>query len=144
MLVTCRQKFALLEMLSVRLLLRMHLTRRYCAQRQSSVPENDFLDKKIIYNSAWQSKKTSRFWYDVRVKAKIQKRVEKKCDVEPVTLQYLDEYVEHNTTIEPEEVCVKDEPPFVLPYSIIRKINVDEDQNLTEDQDCEVNYDREY
>lgn len=124
-------------------LLQLHLKRRCRAYSQSPAFKNDVLDK-IVFNSVLQSTKTSTFWKNVRVKAKSQKRVETKCDVEPVVLQYLDSYVKQSKVVESKDDVVKDKP-LNFPYSIVSevKVNKDDDQNY-DTKDTGITYDRKY
>lgn len=123
----------------------LHLKRRCCAYSQSPALKNDALDK-IVYSSVLQNNKTSQYWRKVEEKHKIQKRMEIKCDVEPVSLQYLDGYVEREDTASksraPEEGS--EGRQHVLPYSIVSQVNsIDaEEARIGEDnEDNEINYD---
>lgn len=124
-------------------LLRSHVRRRCRAYGQSPAVKNDVLDR-IVYNSVLHSKKLAQHWHEMRERNKNQKLVEMKCDVEPVSLQFLDGYSEQVETGVPE---LAEEPkfkPYSLPYSIVNKVEHNENgQKLEEDnEDNEINYDR--
>lgn len=122
-------------------LLQLHLRRRCRGYGQMVAVKNDVLDR-IVYNSVLQSKKTVQHWKNVREKARDQKRVELKSDVEPVTLQYLNEFSEPNKTEEPKIVDESTDRPHILPYSIVNKVISDVDSKQIEDnEDQEINYD---
>lgn len=126
-------------------LLRSHLKRRCRTYGQSLAFENDVLGR-ILYNSVLQSGKTARHWRNVKQSSRDQKRVEIRCDVEPVTLQYLDECGERVRPVGPDPAA--EEPnysaPYSLPYSISSKVIAKEDGEQCEDhEENEINYDRE-
>lgn len=81
----------------------------------------------------------------MREKFEKQKLEEMKCDVEPVSLQYLDEYAAQDKTTEPGAADVLPDRPHNFPYSIVSKIVGDKDHGKqTEDnEDNEINYDCE-
>lgn len=115
-------------------LIRLHLKRRYRGYSQSPAFKNDVLEK-IIYNSELQRKKVVQHWHNLKVKYTKQKQVEMRCDVAPVTLQYLDEYSAQNETIlEPKVINEPKEKPHILPYSIVNKVtNFDKDNEKLKD-----------
>lgn len=122
-------------------LLQLHLRRRCRGYGQKAALKNDVLDR-IVFSSVLQSKKTVQHWKNVREKARDQKRVELKSDVEPVTLQYLNEYSEPDKTEEPPIPNESKDRPHILPYSIVNKIISDVDGKQIEDsEDQEMNYD---
>lgn len=124
-------------------LLWLHLKRRCCAYSQSTALKNDALEK-IVYNSVLQSKKNTQFWRKLGEKNKIQKQVEIKSYVEPVSLQYLDEYVQQKETPpNPRIVEGSEDRPHVLPYSIVSKVSpiANEEEEIKENEDNEINYD---
>lgn len=121
-------------------LLRIHPKRRFRAYCQSPAFEN-VLDR-IVFNSVLQAKKAVQHWRKVNADVKSQKRIEMKCDVEPVTLQYLDEYIEQVETVEPDVVNEVKNTPYSLPYSIISKTNFNKnDEQIKDNDDNEINYD---
>jgi hypothetical protein len=124
-------------------LLRSHLQRRCRTYGQSPAFKNDVLDR-IVYNSVLQGKKTVKHWSNVREKSKKQRLEEMKCDVEPVSLQYLDGYAAAaDETAERRAAEVSKDNPHNFPYSIVSKIVADKDADKqTEDNDDnEINYD---
>lgn len=124
-------------------LLRSHLRRRCRAYGNSPAYESDVTDK-IVFNSVLQSKKASQHWRRVREKAKDRKRVEMKCDVEPVALQYLDDYAEPAEPSESEDVEEFKDRMYTLPYSIFSKTGAhgDGERGTEDNADDEVDYDR--
>lgn len=127
-------------------LLGLHLKRQCRACGQSPAFKNDVLDR-ILYNSVAQSKKVVQYYGNLKEKYKKQKKVEKRCDVEPVTLEYLDGYAgQGDESVNPSRVAqgLKD-APFNLPYSIYRKIDIHgNNENNENNQNNEVNYDCKY
>lgn len=125
-------------------LLRSHLKRRCRAYGQSPAFKNDVLDR-IVYNSVLQGKKTVKHWCNVREKFKKQRSEEMKCDVEPVSLQFLDGYTAADETANHREAEVSTGRLHNFPYSIISKIVRDKDfsQQIEDNKDNEVNYDYE-
>lgn len=122
-------------------LLRLHLNRRYRDYSQKPDLKIDVLDR-VIYNCALQRKKSANYWQSVKEKNKNQKRVEIRHDVEPVSLQFLDGYSEHDKTVKPKLVEKLKDVPYSLPYSIVSKINSNNDGDQIEDnKDNEINYD---
>lgn len=124
-------------------LLRLHLKRQCRAYGQSPAFKNDVLDR-IVYNSETQRKKIGQYYRNMKEKLKKQQKVEIRCDVEPVTLEYLDGYAEQSDeSVDPSRVAqgLKD-APYTLPYSIYRKIDVHgNNENYENNQNNEVNYD---
>jgi len=89
-----------------------------------------------------QNKKTTFHWRQVREKIKDQKRVEMKCDVEPVSLQYLDGYGEQDKTAVSKPIEEPKDTPYSLPYSIVSKVSANETgEQLEYDGDNEIHYD---
>lgn len=122
-------------------LLQLHLRRRCRGYGQIAALKSDVLDR-IVYNSVLQSKKIVQYWKNVREKSRDQKQIELKSDVEPVTLQYLNEYSEPDKTEEPQVLSESIDRPHVLPYSIVSKIVSNVDGKQIEDyEDQEINYD---
>lgn len=123
-------------------LLRSHLKRRCRAYCQLPAIKNDVLDR-IVYNSVLQGKKTVKHWCNVREKLKKQRFEEMKCDVEPVSLQYLDGYSGGDETADRRTTEVSVDKPHNFPYSIVSKIVSYKDvSKQTEDsEDNEINYD---
>ncbi|XP_025423199.1 nitric oxide-associated protein 1 [Sipha flava] len=123
----------------------LHLKRRSCAYSQSTALKNDVLDK-IVYNSVLQDSKSSQYWRKVGEKKKILKRIEFKHDIEPVSLQYLDGYIEQKDSA-PKPIVVKgsEDRPHVLPYSIVSKVNSinNDEKQIEENEDNEIYYDYE-
>lgn len=124
-------------------LLRLHLKRQCRAYGQSPKFKDDVLDR-ILYNSVVQSKKVVHYYRNLKEKSKKQKKVEMRCDVEPVTLEYLDGYAEQgDESVNPSRIAqgLKD-APYNLPYSIYRKIDIHgNNENNENNQNNEVNYD---
>jgi len=129
-------------------LLRSHLRRRCRAYGQFPAFKNDMLDR-IVYNSVLQNKKTAFHWRQVWEKNKNQKRVEMKCIVEPMSLQFLDGYGEQDKTAVSKLVKEPKHTPYSLPYSIVSKISANENGEQLEDNgnneihyDCKSRYNR--
>lgn len=123
-------------------LLRSHLKRWCRAYGQSPAFKNDVLDR-IVYNSVLQGKKPVKHWCNVREKLKKQKFEELKCDVEPVSLQYLDGYTGADETAEHRAAEVSMDRPHNFPYSIVSKIVSDKhvSKQTEENEDDEISYD---
>lgn len=122
-------------------LLRLHLKRRCRDYSQRPDLKTDVLDR-VIYNCALQRKKTVKYWHSVKEKKTNQKRVEIRHDVEPVSLQFLDEYSKRDETVKPTLVENSKDVPYSLPYSIVSRINANNDVDQIEDnKDNEINYD---
>lgn len=132
-------------------LLRAHLKRRCRAYCQSPAFKDDVLER-IVFNSVLQSKKAAQHWRKLNSDVKNRKRVETMSDVEPVTLRYLDEYVEQQDEAAeeqpPDDVAkeARNNRPYSLPYTIISETNYDKNAEQIKDSgggdDNEVNYDR--
>lgn len=125
-------------------LLQLHLRRRCRGYGQMAGLKNDVLDR-IVYSSVLQGKKAAQHWRNMREKSEKQKRVELKCDVVPVSLQYLDDCAEQDKPDEPQTSDEPEDRPHVLPYSIVSKVAADEAGKQTGDYEDhqELNYDRE-
>ncbi|CAI6366964.1 unnamed protein product [Macrosiphum euphorbiae] len=102
-------------------LLWSHLKRRCGAYGQSPAFKNDVLDG-IVHNSVLQGKKPVKHWLNVREKLKKQRFEEIKCDVESVSLQYLDGYTGADQTAEYRAAEVSIDRLHNFPYSIVSKI----------------------
>jgi hypothetical protein len=91
-----------------------------------------------------QDSKSSQYWRKVGEKKKILKRIEFKHDIEPVSLQYLDGYIEQKDSA-PKPIVVKgsEDRPHVLPYSIVSKVNSinNDEKQIEENEDNEIYYD---
>lgn len=124
----------------------LHLKRRCCAYGQSTALKNDALDK-IVYNSVLQDNKNSQYWRKVKEIKKNHKRIEFKCDIEPISLQYLDKYIEQKDAA-PKSRVVKEteDKPHVLPYSIVSRVNSinNEEERVEGNEDNEIDYDRKF
>lgn len=122
-------------------LLRSHLKRRCLSYGQSSALKIDVLDR-LVYNSVLQSLKTSKFWKNIQENKIKQKHVEIRRDVEPVSLQFLDEYSKQDDIVKSKSEKESTYRPYNLPYSIVKKINSNNDVDRIEDnEDNEINYD---
>ncbi|XP_050436060.1 nitric oxide-associated protein 1 [Adelges cooleyi] len=103
-------------------ILRTHLKRlcrTYC--QSSSLAKNDSIYDKIVYSSVLDSKKLVKYWRDVKVKQKSRKLVANRFDVEPISLQYLNEYTEEDAATSNETESASPAKPYVLPFSIVSK-----------------------
>lgn len=129
-------------MFASRLLLRSHLKRRCRAYGQSPALKNDVLDR-IVYNSVLQGKKAVKHWCNVREKLKKQRLEELKCNVEPVSLQYLDGYTGADETVEHRAAEVSMDRLHNFPYSIVSKIvsHKHVSKQTEDNEDNEINYD---
>lgn len=125
-------------------LCRLHLKRRCRTYSQSPAFKNDVLEK-IVYNSVLQKTKTGRYWKNVNENNKKQKLIGLKQDIEPVSLQYLNEYIEQDAVETPKVVEELKEIPLVLPYSIVNRITINEDEKKIKNcENNEIDYDSKY
>lgn len=125
-------------------LLRSHLKRRCRAFGQLSALKNDVLDK-IVYNSVLQNKKVTKYWNNKHEKYQQQKLIEIKREIEPVSLHYLDGYVDRDTVDVPDTEATQksqDDAPHILPYSIVNPVTaVKGGENVVDCGSNEINYD---